>query len=412
VSQKLRIVVLGAMGRIPFAGMAWEALHYVEGFRRLGHDVYYIEDTGDWPYMPSAGTSPADACRATAAYIQRMMIWCGLPDRWAYRAAAQRGRVYGLSESEFHRIFREADALVNLTVSTVLRDEHLRVPVRVYLQTDPGAGEIRLAQGHRKELRMLQAHRHFFNFAENIGSPDCLLPEGPVRYHLTRQPIVLEWFTPPEGLSRNGRRTASVPLRFTTVGNWKQAGCDIRWQGRVYTWSKHHEFLKFLELPRRVGQPVELALSSISRKDARMLASYGWRVVDAYSFTTDILPYRDYLFGSDAEFTVAKDQNVRLRTGWFSERSASYLTAGKPVITQDTGFGRALPTGEGLFAFNTMDEIVSAFDAIRSDYKRHSRAARDIAEEYFRAETVLAKFIEDMANRPHGEMRRWPNERN
>jgi hypothetical protein len=106
--------------------------------------------------------------------------------------------------------------------------------------------------------------------------------------------------------------------------------------------------------------------------------------------------YRDYIAASRGEFTVAKDQNVRLRSGWFSERSACYLAAGRPVITQDTGFGKVLPTGEGLFAFNTMEDILSAFDAVNSDYERHSRAARAIADKYFRAETVLAKLLSDL----------------
>jgi hypothetical protein len=204
----------------------------------------------------------------------------------------------------------------------------------------------------------------------------------------------LEWFTPPVRGSANGHRPPEA-LRFTTVGNWKQTGYDIEWNGQTYTWSKHTEFLKFLELPRRIGQPVELALASITKKDTRRLTSRGWRVVEAYPLTTDILPYRDYIFGSHGEFTVAKDQNVRLRSGWFSERSASYLTAGKPVITQDTGFGRVLPTGEGLFAFNTIDDIVAAFEAVHSDYAKHSRSARAIAEECFRAEAVLSKLIRD-----------------
>jgi len=99
---------------------------------------------------------------------------------------------------------------------------------------------------------------------------------------------------------------------------------------------------------------------------------------------------------SRGEFTVAKDQNVRMRSGWFSDRSACYLAAGRPVVTQDTGFGNILPTGEGLFAFNTMDQILAAFDAIRSDYSRHSRAARAIAQEYFRAETVLSRLLADL----------------
>ena len=57
-------------------------------------------------------------------------------------------------------------------------------------------------------------------------------------------------------------------------------------------------------------------------------------------------------------------------------RMKEHLAAGLPVITQDTGFGRVLHTGEGLFAFSTMEEILAAFDAIHSDYKRHRRAAR------------------------------------
>ena len=106
--------------------------------------------------------------------------------------------------------------------------------------------------------------------------------------------------------------------------------------------------------------------------------------------------YRDYVCASRGEFTVAKDANVRLRTGWFSDRSACYLAAGRPVITQNTGFATVLPTGEGLFAFDTIDDILAAFEALQSDYERHSRAARAIAETYFKAETVLSKLLADL----------------
>jgi hypothetical protein len=395
MSKKLRIIVMGIMGRTPFAGVALESLHYLEGFRRLGHDVYYIEDTWDWPYDPEKNTVTDDS-RYTVNYIARMMSWCGLPDHWAYRAAENDGRIYGLSQAQFAQVFEQADVLVNLTGSTLLHDEHFRVPIRVYLETDPGLPEIEIAKGSRDTIEFLNAHTHHLTFAENLGAPDCRLPAGPYQYRFTRQPIVLDWFTPRGGATPNGNRRNGANLRFTTVGNWRQTGTDVEWNGEVYTWSKHHEFLKFIDLPGRIGRPIELALACDEPDAIQLLHSHGWRVVDAFPLTTDILPYRDYIFGSDCEFTVAKDQNVRLRSGWFSERSASYLTAAKPVITQDTGFGRILPTGEGLFAFNSMEEIVAAFEAIHSDYARHSRAARAIAEEYFRAETVLAKFIEDL----------------
>jgi hypothetical protein len=182
------------------------------------------------------------------------------------------------------------------------------------------------------------------------------------------------------------------------VCNWRQDGRDIDFQGETYYWSKHHEFLKFLDLPRSVHPPLELAMGFANLDDdvQPLLRAHGWRLVDAHQFTTDPWSYREYVRGSTAEFTVAKDQNVRLRSGWFSERSACYLAAGRPVIAQDTAFDRSLPTGEGLFAFNTVDEILEAFEAICADYQRHSRAARRIAEEYFRAETVLAKLLDEL----------------
>ena len=139
-----------------------------------------------------------------------------------------------------------------------------------------------------------------------------------------------------------------------------------------------------------------MGLTNIDPAVRRMLRSHGWRLIDAHPFTMDPWPYRDYVLASRGEFTVAKDQNVRLRSGWFSERSACYLAAGRPVITQDTGFDKFIPTGEGLFAFNTMDDILTAFEAISSDYARHSRAARALAEEYFGAETVLTKLLNDL----------------
>jgi hypothetical protein len=64
------------------------------------------------------------------------------------------------------------------------------------------------------------------------------------------------------------------------------------------------------------------------------------------------------------------------------------------VVTQDTAFGNILPVGRGLFAFQNMEDILTALDAIQSDYEQHSRAAREIAEEYFAAENVLRSLME------------------
>jgi hypothetical protein len=375
------------MGRTPFAGVAWQVLHYLEGFRRLGCNVVYVEDTGDWSYDPEQNTITNDP-RYTVSYIARLMAWCGLPDRWAYRCTAT-GTTFGLPEAQVSRVFEQADALVNLTGATVLRDQHLRVPVRIYLETDPVLPQVEVAQARRFTLDLLAAHTHHFTYGENLGAPDCGVPVGRFEYHPTRQPIVQDWWS----------SEASLPAppedgRFTTIASWKQSGKDLEWNGQTYTWSKHVEFLKFIELPRRTEQTLELALACGDGEAIQLLTSGGWRVIDALSLSKDIGPYRAYIAGSRGEFTVAKDQNVRLRSGWFSDRSACYLAAGKPVITQDTGFGNILPTGQGLFAFRTMEDVLGALDAIRVDYEHHSRLAREIASEYFAADKVLGSLLE------------------
>jgi hypothetical protein len=375
------------MGRTPFAGVAWQVLHYLEGFRRLGCNVVYVEDTGDWSYDPEQNTITNDP-RYTVSYIARLMAWCGLPDRWAYRCTAT-GTTFGLPEAQVSRVFEQADALVNLTGATVLRDQHLRVPVRIYLETDPVLPQVEVAQARRFSLDLLAAHTHHFTYGENLGAPDCGVPVGRFEYHPTRQPIVQDWWS----------SEASPPAppedgRFTTIASWKQSGKDLEWNGQTYTWSKHVEFLKFIELPRRTEQTLELALACGDGEAIQLLTSGGWRVIDALSLSKDIGPYRAYIAGSRGEFTVAKDQNVRLRSGWFSDRSACYLAAGKPVITQDTGFGNILPTGQGLFAFRTMEDVLGALDAIRVDYEHHSRLAREIASEYFAADKVLGSLLE------------------
>jgi hypothetical protein len=387
MGQKPTVIVLGMMGRAPFAGVAWQVLHYLEGFRRLGYDVYYLEDTGDWPYDPEQNTI-TDDCRYTVNYIARLLAWCGLPGRWGYRAAAQDNRMFGLSEAEVARLLGRAAALVNLTGATVLREEHLRVPVRIYLETDPVLPQIEVAQGREFTIDLLGAHTHHFTFGENLGARDCLVPVGRFTYRPTRQPIVLDWWRPAGEWKNPGNGC------FTTVASWEQSGKDIEWNGEHYAWSKHHEFLKFIDLPRRTGPEIELALACGDNTAIERLTSHGWRVRDALALSRDLFPYRDYIFGSAGEFTVAKDQNIRLRSGWFSDRSACYLAAGRPVITQDTGFGNILPTGKGLFAFRTMEDVLEALDRIRAAYGAHAKAARQIAEEYFAAETVLASLLE------------------
>jgi hypothetical protein len=268
----------------------------------------------------------------------------------------------------------------------------------VYLETDPVQLQIELHEGNAETIAFLEPHVAFFSFGENYGRSDCLLPVSPrFTFFPTRQPIVLNFW---EGADMN------ESLAFTTVGNWRQPWRVVQFGGETYRWSKHLEFSKFLDVPARTGARFELALGQYTADDKRMLESKGWSVCDAPAFTMDLDAYRSYVCNSHGEFTVAKDQNVRLRSGWFSDRSATYLAAGRPVITQDTGFNNILPTGEGLFSFTSLDDIVAAVEEINGDYARHRRAANNVARSHFDADVVLRRLLSALDAGPRRRLHR------
>jgi hypothetical protein len=395
--ERLRIVLAGGVGAMPFAGVAWQVIQYLEGFRRLGHDVFYLEDTQRWPYDPVAHAVCDDA-RPAVAYVANLMARCGLEDAWAYRDVAE-GTLYGASEPALERMLASSDVLVNLSGVMVLREEHLRVPVRVYLETDPVLPQIEIAQGRQFTIDFLAAHTHHFTYGENFGAPDCAVPIERFDYQPTRPPVILEWWAP-AGAS-HGTPAAGIDGRgFTTIANWRQTNKDIAWKGRMLTWSKDVQFMRFLPLAAQVQTPIELALALDDQATLAKLREAGWAVRPAGALSKSVDEYRDYIRSSAGEFSVAKEQNVALRSGWFSDRTASYLAAGRPAIVQDTGFGCALPTGEGLLAFQTLAEAAAAFESVRSDYPRHSRAAFEIAAEYLRVETVLGTLLGALDRRP------------
>jgi glycosyltransferase involved in cell wall biosynthesis len=387
VSKKLRLVILGMMGRSPFGGQTWLYLNWIRAFSRLGHEVYYIEDDTVWPYDPEQNTV-TDDCSYAAKHIANCMRRIGLPDRWAFRLADREDACWGISARGLEELYRSCDALLNVVGATDLREEHLVAPLRVYVQTDPVIAELRLANGDEHTRIAFANHHVIATYGENYGAPDCGVPLNGVVYKKTRQPVDLDLW--PRAYDLRARL-------FTTIGNYNQPGSDVEYNGEVYRWSKHHEWEKFLDLPRWTKQPFELALNLDDSASRGRLEAHGWALVSPLQMSLNVFgDYPAYFRRSRAEFTVAKDQNVRLRSGWFSERDACYLACGKPVVAQDTGFGNVLPTGEGLFAFTSMEEALDAIDAINGDYRRHCEAARAIAEEYFEARSVAARLLADI----------------
>ncbi len=386
LTRQGQIVLFGMITKIPVAGVVWQTVHYLSGLRLLGYDVTYVEAHGRTPSMFMDRADDDGWCKAVA-FLAEVMDRFGFSNDWAWEAP-EVDRHFGISQGELTRRYAAADLLINLHGGMIPLPEHMAGGRLIYLETDPVEVQVQLSEGRPDTLEYLKAHAAHFTFGENFGGPDCGVPVSrDFTFLPTRQPVVLEFWDQYQG--REGKK-------FTTVGNWEQGWRDVRYKGEVYHWSKHHEFLKFADLPSFTEQPFELALSrsSISPEQWALLEGKGWRVRDALKFSLDLDGYREYIGSSRAEFTVAKDQNVRLRSGWFSDRSATYLASGKPVVTQDTGFGTILPTGEGLFAFGDLAEATAAVEAINSDYQHHSRQAFEIASEYFDHGRVLGHLLD------------------
>jgi hypothetical protein len=376
-------IVSGILFWYPLAGVTYQFLHYLIGLRRLGFQVFYIEDSGRWLYDPAKRAITGDP-RTNIARIEHALRAHGFADAWAFRGAYPGGECFGMPYERVRQLYRDADVLLNVTGAQELREEHMQIKRRLYIETDPFALQVKLHQGDSLLRANLDAHDTCFTFGEKIGHTDCLAPVDRT-WLPTRQPVALDlWTTPSASVTRSAR--------YRTITTWHNEGKTVSFQGETYHWTKDREFLALQDLPaRRPQQQFELASDPDASSRAHLQA-HGFAVSDALSISGDLPSYRAFIADSRAELTVARDQSVRPNTGWFSDRSACYLAAGRPVITQHTGFDQHIPVGQGLFAFRSLDDIAAAIDSIESDYALHSAAARELAHEYFAADKVLTQL--------------------
>jgi hypothetical protein len=379
-----RILVHHLAGQYPLGGIGWQAIHHMVGLARLGHDVYYVEDSAAPPYDP-ARKSVVEDCTYGVEFLGRTMEQFGLGGRWAYKDQTH-NRCYGLEREQVARLYRDADALINLCGATELREEHMACPVRIYVQTDPVFDQIRVAENDARTIEILGGHTHHFTYGENLGHPDCPVPVQKFDWRPTRPPVVLDLWEPDFDPSARD---------FSTVGTWENVTKNVRFEGQTYYWSKHVNFLELVDLPRLTPQPLELALETVDERTRELLVARGWRLADAFERSRDTEAYRRHIYASRGEFTVAKDLVARTRSGWFSDRSVCYLAAGKPVVTQETGFSAYVPTGRGLFAFATVEEAAAALEEVNCDYALHCRAAREVAVTSFDSDKVLGELCRE-----------------
>jgi hypothetical protein len=385
-SSGLRIVVLGYIVRGPLGGLAWHHLQYVIGLAHCGHDVYFVEDSGDTPwccYDPTRHVTDSDPTYGLQ-FAKQTFEGVGLGDRWAYYDA-HTSQWLGPYAQGIVNVCTSADLLLNLGGVNPLRPWLSEIPVRILVDTDPAFTQIHhLTDPVAQNLAM--DHTIFFSFGENIGLSGCSIPDDQLPWQTTRQPVVLKTWPVTPGPSRG---------KFTTVMQWDSLPAR-EYKGCRYG-MKSDTFGPYLDLPKRVGSIFELSVGgrTVPRD---LLRSNGWIVCDPLKSVQDPWGYQSYIQQSKAEFSVVRHGYVVARSGWFSERSTAYLASGRPVLVQDTGYSDWLPTGSGVIAFSTPQEALAGIEDIDSRYEFHCRAARAVAEEYFDSVKVLRRLVEKAMN--------------
>jgi hypothetical protein len=364
------VAIVGGMvaGDPRQGGATWAVLQYVFGLQRLGYEVVVIE-----PVTAQARPAASAYLRAIAGTCDgvRVVLIDGASDD-----------PYGEVDEEVAGLAARAHVLINISGMVPLEPPLDQVPVRIYLDLDPGFNQV--WHSHPGVDVGFEGHTHHATVGTAIGSQGCPIPTCGIEWIPTLPPVVLDRWPV--------RRTTSTDA-LTTVGNWRSYG-SVERDGELWG-QRAHSVRSLLPLSRRSTRPIRPALSIDPGEgpDLEALADAGWELLDPAEVAATPDDYRRFVSGSWAEIGIAKSGYVASRSGWFSDRSACYLAAGRPVVAQATGFEDRLPTGEGLHHYHDVDEAVDAVALVASRYEEERRAARAIAEDHLDSDIVLRSLL-------------------
>lgn len=380
-SQQLNIIIAGHIVGGPLGGLVWHHLQYVLGLHQMGHNVLFVEDSDDYPscYNPQTHLLSDDPLYGLS-FIDQVFSQYLLPHQWAYYHQPA-NRWYGKSEKEVKDFISKADLFLNLSGINPLREYFMTIPLRVLVDTDPVFTQIR----HLTEpsaMRRAKLHNRYFSFGENFGKPACSIPNDGLNWQPTRQPVFLKAWQYTKGNSEG---------KWTTVLQWDSYKVRA-YNGKTYG-MKSASFDDYFSLPSKCNDVFELAAGSETTPREKLLAA-GWQLADPLAATLSPASFQQYIRQSKGEWSIAKQGYVSSYSGWFSERSAGYLSSGRPVVVQDTGFSEFIETGKGLFSFSSPGEAVAAIEEVNNNYAGHCKWAREVAAEYFRFDKVLSTLLQ------------------
>src|SRR5216117_1672947 len=368
-------------------GHFWVYLQYALGLRRLGCDVYWLEQI-------RPARDPERGAAMLSTFMERMKRFGFEGRTLLYRAGPD---FIGCSRAEAEDVLRRADLVLNFHYAM---DPGLLACARrtALVDIDPGLLQFWISTGQLA----VPPHDCYLTTGDTVGMPQARFPDCGLPWIHIRPPVCLDlWPFTYDAASEV----------FTTVSSWSSASwlkMDQGGKSVLVDNTKRVAFLDFLDLPRHTSQPLELALYLTDRDpdgqarrkqadadaaDRARLERHGWCVRDSRDVAGSPESYRGYIQRSRGEFSAAKPSCMAFQNAWVSDRTVCYLASGKPAVVQDTGARSYLPDGEGLLRFTSLEEAVDALAQINGAYLRHCRTAREIAETHFDAPRVLENAL-------------------
>src|SRR5437868_193049 len=310
----MRIIVMGYIIRGPLGGMCFHYLQYLIGLKNLGHKVFYIEDSDNYPscYDPLKFETSTDPSYGLN-FIKDLFAKYGLHNDWAYYDE-HRNQWHGQSFNDVERICKTADMLINISNVAAYRDWWAKIPLRILIDTDPAFTQIRHIE-EKQAGDIAKVHTHHFSFGENFGKPDCRIPDDGLDWKPTRQPVVMDLWS---------NTTQRPNSRWTTVMQWDSYKSKT-YNGQVYG-MKSKSFEKYISVPSIRNEQFELALGGESAP-RDLLTTNGWQLSDPLTVALSAADFKSYIDESKGEFSIAKHGYVISNSGWFSERTANYLAS-------------------------------------------------------------------------------------
>jgi len=381
--MKKAIIGVGIAGYpVSAAGNTWAFLQWVLGFQKLGWDVWVVEG------IESAKCIDENYKACSFKESANKSHWEKITGEFGFKNSLF---IDGKTENEKDLILFARDAEIFLNISGhfkelgIVRD----ISDRIYLDLDPAFTQI-WARGYQCDMNF-HGHNRFFSVGTRMEN--ARIPETGHQWLPTLPPVDLDYWQP-----QSPKKKQKSEGYWTTVTHW-YGYPDIEWDGILYS-GKGAEFDKLILLPKKTKAKLMIATDLDSQNKVRQnFEKNGWKITSGPSISKNWKDYRNFVGASRGECCVAKGGYVVSKCGWFSDRSACYLAAGRPVVLQETGWSSILGGDEGLLPFTDLESAAAALDKIESDYETHSLAARKIAEEKLDNKKVVAAMLEKISQK-------------